>query len=229
MLKQVEEEHENSERWLLTYSDLITLLMIFFVIMFATSNVDAKKFKEISDSFNGAFGEGTAIIASSSGSSIENSNLVVNDTDKNDSIESKLEEYLEESNISNGVTVDKDDRGVRLSIQDTLSFDLGEDTIKEEFKSHIIDIGNIISQFDKKVYVEGHTDTTPIHNDKFSSNWQLSSGRASNVAELLSNNTTIPKSNIVAVGYGEYRPVYDNSTEEGRARNRRVDIIISED
>ncbi len=225
--------HNNSERWLLTYSDLITLLMIFFVVMYALSNVDVAKYKQISESLRVAMGGGKTIIGNDDAANVDSEIKPVDDNQTSQTEKTKMEElkrsvdkYLEQNGLNQSVSTKVDERGLVVSINDTLFFDTGKADVKPDYAKKLIEIGKILSQLNNYIRIEGHTDNIPIKTSEYSSNWQLSSARAANVTELLVNQAGIAPKKLSAVGYGEFRPIGDNSTEEGRLKNRRVDIII---
>lgn len=232
-MKKKPEKPENHERWLLTYSDLITLLMIFFVIMYAMSNVDAAKYKQVSESLSAAMGGGKTLIGNEDAVSISEKAKPINDQvkekaedEKLEKLKSQVDKYLENNGMKGSVTTQVDERGLIVSMNDTLFFDTGRADLKPEFQKRLIEIGKMLNQLNNYIRIEGHTDNIPINNSEFSSNWKLSCARAANVTEFLIFNAGIPPQKLSAVGYGEYRPILDNSTEEGRSKNRRVDIII---
>ncbi|WML36493.1 flagellar motor protein MotB [Clostridium sp. OS1-26] len=233
MKKRKHEEHPNHERWLLSYSDFMTLLMILFVVLFAMSNVDKSKFKQLSDSLRVSMGGGKTIIAKEDGvpitvdtKPIENDLTEKAEQAKMEDLKRQVDKYLEKNGMKADVSTQVDERGLVVSLNDTLFFDTGRAEVKPESQKKLIEIGKILNQLNNYMRVEGHTDNVPIKNDQFSSNWQLSCARASNVTELLINSANIPPQKLSAVGYGEYRPIADNSTEDGKAKNRRVNIII---
>lgn len=232
-MRKKKEKPDNHERWLLTYSDLITLLMIFFVIMYASSNLDASKYKQISESFKVAMGGGKSIIGKEDAASITVDSNPVNtdlqakeEQQKLEELKKQVDKYLEKSGMKDSVSTEIDERGLVVSIKDTLFFDTGKAEIKPDIQKKIVDLGKILNQLNNYIRIEGHTDNVPIKNQEFSSNWQLSCERAANVTELLIEKCNIPPQKLSAVGYGEYRPIFNNTTEDGRARNRRVNIII---
>lgn len=242
-MKKHEEKEANNERWLLTYSDLITLLMIFFVVMYASSNVSASKYKALSDSFKVALGGGKTIIGKDEGPSMPEdsqkieSEVVPKESDNNASalqteenklkdVKKSIDTYLEQSDIKSSVDTNIEERGLVISLKDTMFFDSGKAAIIEESKKKIIELGNILNKLDNYIRIEGHTDNVPIHNSSFNSNWELSVIRATNVTELLIEQSKIPAKRLSAVGYGEFRPIDSNDTIEGRSKNRRVDIVI---
>ena len=244
MSKKKEHEKEpNHERWLLSYADFITLLMIFFIVLYSASSVDAKKYSQIKESFSIAMGGGASIIEMNpdGGGTVEDEEQKGNgdEANKNESsggqkseasqteqIKEELDKYLSGNGLKASVRTEITERGLVVSLNDTAFFDSGRAVIRNESRARLIEIGKIINKLEKYVRIEGHTDNVPISNYEFKSNWQLSAIRATNVTELLIAEAHIPPSKIAAVGYGEYRPIDDNRTDQGRAKNRRVDIVI---
>lgn len=223
-----EEEHQNHERWLLSYADFITLLMIFFIIMYAMSTLDQKKYEKLTTALNQAMGDGTAIADTGSNMGGETGNGLSEDA-KLKKVKEKLDKYLKENNLSASVSTTIEKRGLVLSFKDSLFFDSGKAEIRPEQIDKLITISKIINQSiisDSYIRIEGHTDSVPMHNEIFKSNWDLSVMRASNVAQILIDKAGINPERLSATGYGEYRPKVDNSTAEGKSTNRRVDIII---
>lgn len=223
-----EEEHQNHERWLLSYADFITLLMIFFIIMYAMSTLDQKKYEKLTTALNQAMGDGTAIADTGSNMGGETGNGLSEDA-KLKKVKEKLDKYLKENNLSASVSTTIEKRGLVLSFKDSLFFDSGKAEIRPEQIDKLITISKIINQSiisDSYIRIEGHTDSVPMHNEIFKSNWDLSVMRASNVAQILIDKAGINPERLSATGYGEYRPKVDNNTAEGKSTNRRVDIII---
>lgn len=232
MKKKKNEDHNNSERWLLSYSDFMTLLMILFVVLYAMSNVDKAKFSQLSQSLNMAMGGGKSIVAKEDGTDINKKNTPINtniqqsEQAKMQDLKNQVDKYLKDNNMSSSVSTQVDQRGLVVSLNNTILFDTGKADIKPEIQNELIGIAKILNQLKNNIRIEGHTDTVPISNSIFASNWQLSCARAANVTQFLIDKAGIPASKLSAVGYGQYRPVSDNSTEAGKAKNRRVDIII---
>jgi chemotaxis protein MotB len=227
MKKTHEESHENHERWLLTYSDLITLLMIFFVIMYAMSSVNAEKYQQLSSSLNSAMGGGGNVISSGSGvTQNPGVEIVDQEAQKLENLKSEVDKYIKDSGLSVDVTTQVNDMGVVIRFKNSILFESGSAEIIQKSKEEIVKIGKILKNMDNDIRVEGHTDNVPLSGRTFKSNWQLSAIRATNVAELLTNEVGISPEKVVALGYGEYRPIASNLTFQGRAQNRRVDIIV---
>jgi chemotaxis protein MotB len=227
-MKRIEEEgHENSERWLLTYSDLITLLMIFFVIMYAMSSISENKYNQLAQSLNAAMGGGGNLIGS--GNSVNNNpgvQIVDSEETKLENLKGEIDKYIQNSGLSKSVTTQIDERGVVVRLENSILFESGSAALKDGPKKEIVELGKILGKLGNYIRVEGHTDNVPLRGREFKSNWQLSAIRATNVAEMLISEAGIAPDKVVAMGYGEYRPIASNSTNEGRAQNRRVDIVV---
>lgn len=234
MARKKEAPHpENHERWLVTYADLITLLMVFFVVLYSMSKVDANKFQAMADALSVSLGsgapalqldvsqypEGTAPVdeGATTTPSPEQTSI--------DNIKEKLDAFAQDNSINSQLVTDVEERGLVISIQETLLFDSGSDILSLQAHTILRQISAILAASPNYIRVEGHTDTIPISSGRFPSNWELSVLRASNVIHILSSEG-IDVKRMSAVGYGEFRPLAANDTPEGRARNRRVDLII---
>ena len=241
MRKKKPQEHVNTERYMLTYSDMITLLMMFFIIMYASSNVDATKYRQISDSFKIAFSGGQTIVGSGDSMDAKNSsarsNKESNGQVKNDKVNQQeenrlnqvkqtIDNYIQQNNMTGSVSTEIEERGLVVSIRDTLFFDSGKADVKPEFQKKIVEIGKILNTIDNYIRIEGHTDNVPISNYKYMDNLDLSTSRANVVLRVLQNQSNINPKRLTSMGYGEQRPVADNNTEAGREKNRRVDIVV---
>ncbi|MBI2434830.1 MAG: OmpA family protein [Candidatus Hydrogenedentes bacterium] len=238
--KHAEEEKENEERWLLTYADLITLLMAFFVVMYAMSNVDAAKFKQLSVTLSDAFsnpttspvevpfttstlGERKSIIPRPPETSSETTRKV-----RAEALKSELEEIFRTEGLEKDVTVQvsEDSRKVTIRLAAFLLFEPGSAELAPESMPLIDKLASVLNKAGKPVRVEGHTDNIPINTPQFKSNWQLSSMRASNVVYYIEQNYEMNPDLLSAGGYGEHRPIAKNDSPEGRALNRRVEFVI---
>ncbi|MGF7400294.1 flagellar motor protein MotB [Thermoanaerobacterium thermosaccharolyticum] len=221
-----DEKKVNNERWLLTYSDMITLLMIFFIVLYTISTVNSQKFQQIAASLGKTFYGTNYVVGQYSGNSILDSIKTTNNTSTDNTIESQLDKLIKQNNLQNMVTYKVDERGFVISLNDTLLFDTGSADVKPDQKATLIKIGNILKAMPNYIRVEGYTDNVPINNSQFHSNWELSVIRATNVVEILVNDVKIDPAKISAVGYGEYRPIVPNDSDKNRQLNRRVDIVI---
>ncbi len=257
--KKQEDAPKGSPAWMNTFSDLMNLLLCFFVMLFAMSDVDAEKFEKIVASFQNTFsilpsggasiGEGELV--SSGVSQLEmldsyykdqaNSKSDEESDTEEDIAEAYKEQSLEESEqmaqeieeaiskygIQDEVEVDFDAQYVMLNMNGAILFDSGKSDIKQEAYPLIDKIGKLIEPYQQNIIeVEGHTDNVPIHSSKYEDNDVLSFYRARSVSDYLREITTLEPAHIKSAGRGEYVPIADNSTPEGRARNRRVVIKI---
>lgn len=232
-MKRVKKEKDNSERWMLSYLDFITLLMIFFLMMYSMSTVDSKKAAALANSLKIGFnsGNGKNVIATTDASN-DTPTVVEDDTmtaaqeeDKLEDIKNKVDELVNNSELKGSITTKIQDRGLLISFNDSIFFNSGEAIIKPDWQVKLKSIAKVLNGLDNYIRVEGHTDNVAINTNYFHSNWQLSVARSANVVEFLINQGISP-GRLSSIGYGEYRPIKSNDTEEGRSSNRRVDILI---
>ncbi len=231
--KKHEEEPENHERWLLSYADFITLLMIFFIIMYSMSEMDKSKYNELASVFSVEMGGGgTGILKGGNGATDSETSVADKETteeQKQEEVKESIDAYIDTSELNDSVTTSIEERGLVLSFNDALFFDSGNAEIKVDQTKKFADIGELLNQpalKDSFIRVEGYTDSVPVSNPQYKSNWDLSALRASNVAQIIIKDSGIYPKRVSVVGYGEYRPKADNKTKEGRLENRRVDILI---
>lgn len=233
--RRMRKEKDNTDRWMLSYLDFITLMMIFFLMMYAISNVDNKKVETLANSLKIGFnsGNGKNVIAVTDNTNSPDStdesvdeNYSSTESEKLTDIKRKVDELVNNSELKGGVTTSIQERGLVISFNDNLFFNSGEATIKPDFQGKLVSISKVLNGIDNYIHVEGHTDNVAINTTYFHSNWQLSSIRAANVVEFLISQGNVKPERLSSIGYGEYRPVKSNSTEEGKAANRRVDIVI---
>jgi chemotaxis protein MotB len=234
MKKKEEEAPENVERWMLTYLDMMTLLMAFFCILFAFAQVDADKFKQVAQSMNMAFGSGggggnmmtnfrgTGIVPQLSSDSL----ITIRENTQFKSIIKMLMDYAAKEGISKSLQFKITDRGLEASFSDDVLFESGKAELSSKSREILDKMANTLFIADAPIQVEGHTDNIPIHNDKYQSNWQLSTERATNVIMYWIFKYPSKAKLLSAAGYGEYHPMDTNNTPEGRAKNRRISIIL---
>ncbi len=232
--KHKQHEEEGGEAWLLPYSDLMTLLLAVFIVLFAVGQVDKPKAEQMSDEFTEQMM--TEIYAAEKMSNREKTQKE-NATDESsidgkseqqqmEELKSELDAKLQSENLSASVKTSMDGRGLVITLSNAIIFDPGSAEIKKENEETLLEIADMITVMDNFIRIEGHTDDVPMNSAEFPSNWDLSAARAANVVRLITSKTNLSPEKLIAVGYGEYRPVEDNSTEEGRGKNRRIDIIV---
>ena len=222
-------EKDTSERWLLTYSDLMNLLLILFIILYTSSKLDAQKAAAMSESLQEGFAtiEGAAAAsANKSGNESGDAGGVDVYWDEFDEFYKEINELLAQGNLEEQINTTLDDTGVIISFKDNALFPTGSATLSTDASTIINQIGTLLVNLDYSfILVEGHTDTDPISTAKFSDNMDLSSARAGTVWRELVSCGLKPEA-MASIGYGEYRPVAPNDTAENRAKNRRVVISI---
>jgi chemotaxis protein MotB len=238
-------EHENHERWLVSYADFITLLFAFFVVMFASSQTDKAKAKQLSDSVKQALENGgvAAQVHEILGGTVEDKgrgNAMMKGPGGANKPEKPPEIQLAEllpslkiltktlaADIDSGkIDVHLEPRGLVVSLRQATFFPSGADNIDESTYATIQRIAETIGNLPNLVRLEGHTDAIPIHTARFRSNWELSASRAIAMMDLLSERFKVPRGRMAIAGYADTAPLASNDTEEGRARNRRVDVVI---
>ena len=225
--KRVDEEHENSERWLLTYSDLITLLLGLFVILYAMSKVDAKKYAEVAAALGGAFGgsKGEKIVVVERNGGLLPVPMPVMPKEHQE-VQKEVEKALQHNIESGLITLSTNERGLTVHVSEELGFASGSADAKAEMFRVLDTLVAILRRLPHDIRVEGHTDDIPINTPVFRSNWHLSVARAVNVAYYLIESQGLNPEKISVAGFGEFHPLVPNTSGANRARNRRVDIVI---
>lgn len=244
--KKHEEEHENHERWLVSYADFITLLFAFFVVMYAVSSVNEGKYRVLSRSLGVAFGgsqQHEVIVRDSIDPNRPIIHLplpvpkppraAVNPEIKREKahMTSIARDILKAMAplISQGkVRVTQTSRGVSVEINASVLFAPGEAKLNDQSEAALRAVAQVLKNVDNSIQVEGHTDNVPINNSMFPSNWELSAVRASSVVRLFLENG-VDEKRMVALGHAANEPVASNDTAEGRLRNRRVQLLILPD
>lgn len=245
--KKPPEEHDNLERWLVSYADFITLLFAFFVVMYAISSINEGKYRVMSDSLVSAFRESPKSekliematkhpeLMSGSGKPIGKM-LQQPQMDAATGERAKAAERMKKvaKNVldvlqplvrEGRVRVTQSPRGVTVEISASVLFRSGEAILQPQSLESLSAVARVLSQVENPVQVEGHTDNVPINSLSFPSNWELSSARAGSVVRLFTE-LGVPAARMVAIGYADNRPVDTNATAEGRGRNRRVNVLI---
>jgi chemotaxis protein MotB len=243
--------HENHERWLVSYADFITLLFAFFVVMFASSQTDKTKAKQVSDSVREALenggmpsavrelwggtvdekGPGNAQMRGPGGAKKAEKEPEVKPQIPPVSAEllpsmEYLTRELQEEIKTGKIQMRLEARGLIISLREAAFFGSGDDAITAGSLASIGKMAAVLQALPNPVRLEGHTDSVPIHNSRFRSNWELSAARSIAMLEVLSSKFEIPAGRFAVAGYADTVPVASNDTDEGRAHNRRVDIVI---
>ena len=233
-----EEDHDNHERWMVSYADFITLLFAFFVVMYALSSVNEGKYRVLSDSMVSAF-RNVHINTSSQVPlmtippiQIQKSTAVraqeaarQRQRDKMRNVAKDIMEVMAPLIEQGKVRVIETSRGVSIEINDSILFSPGQALLQPPLVKAMQGIAEVLAPTDFPVIIEGHTDNVPIRNAQFPSNWELSAVRATTVLRLFSD-AGVAAERLTAIGYADTRPVEPNLLADGRARNRRVTILI---
>lgn len=232
------EEHA-SEAWLLPYSDLLTLLLALFIVLFAVSQTDQTKVTQMAQAFSSAFNIGGPSIFDKAGPNVSPSAEIPEKTeDKNvayvkenqqlEAVKRSLDQYIQNNHLQEALSTALTDDGLMIRIKERALFPSGSADLVEESRKIGPIIAGLLVPISENVVISGHTDNVPISNERYPSNWELSSQRALNFMKyLLAQDARLNPARFSAVGYSEYRPVADNNTAEGRTQNRRVEVLIA--
>lgn len=237
--RKQEEEHENHERWMVSYADFLTLLFAFFVVMYAISSVNEGKYRVLSESIVSAFrnetvssgGQSIVVIQASSSQPKQVEPNKMQDLakqrqrEKMRNVAKDILEVLAPLVQQGKVRVLETTRGVTIEINDSILFSPGQAQLHPTSVKAMQAVAEVLAASDFPIIIEGHTDNVPINTLQFPSNWELSAVRATTVLRLFAD-AGVGAERLTAIGYGETRPVEPNLLAEGRARNRRVTIMI---
>ncbi|HUV30173.1 MAG TPA: flagellar motor protein MotB [Acidobacteriota bacterium] len=217
-------DSENLDRWLLTYADLITLLLAFFIVMYSMSQVDAKRFGKVAEALHGVLKGGDFVIKRDGASRKTGHGLL--ELGNLQMIQRQVEERFKGVGKQDVIETEITERGLVVHIVESALFNEGVADLEPRAVDVLDIIGNQVRGLPNHIRIEGHTDDRPISTTVYPSNWELSSARATEVVRYLLDGQSISPDRISALGYGEYRPVRRNNSIENRAANRRVDIVI---
>lgn len=226
--KKQREEHDNAERWLLTYADLITLLLGLFVILYSMSRIDLERYKSLGQALKTVFfgAEGKPAIGGGTGPYEDVYGGSYPDTSES-YLTFQIQRALENISFEEGtVCVEVEERGIVVRLMETLMFDLGKADLRPEARKLLTGVAPVLIRSGRPISIEGHTDNLPINTPEFPSNWQLSAMRAANVVYYLTRRAGVPDPQLSAAAYAEQHPIAANNTPAGRQQNRRVDIVI---
>ncbi len=242
--RRQQNQDKGAPKWMVTFSDLMTLILVFFILLFSMSVVDATKFRAVAESFQqrAIFDFYPSIVpfenpaedvevkrdpSDDVNDPLRDFNKKENDYEL-DLLIQEVQEFLEENQLTEVISASRDDRGVVLVLQERTLFETGEAQILEGAKPFLTKVGGLLETIPNLVKVEGHTDSRPISTFRYPSNWELSGARASSVIRYLIEQNDIEPYRFLAIGYGDTRPVVPNTTVENLQTNRRVVIVISD-
>jgi chemotaxis protein MotB len=238
--EEEEDDHECPEgapAWVMTFADLVTLLMVFFILLFAMGSIEEEKWKQIKSSMRDALGqemipeagirEGLDVIKDKTLDETtihavdEVGAMVAKEVEE---IASEVEEFVFKNKLAGQVDVSSDERGAIITISDVVLFPAGKARMTYAGNEIIKQVFGLLKQFSYQVKIEGHTDNSPIKTDRFPSNWELSASRAAEVARELVT-AGFPPTQLSIEGFAQYRPKVPNDSQQGRATNRRIEIV----
>ena len=199
-------------RWVVSYADFVTMLLALFMVMYAILRIDNQKLTDFQNKMQQTFSNQEIVTKYQANQQIVD-------------VEKILQNNL--SHLKN-IKLIESDKGLILRINNRVLFDEGSASVKPDAKKTLNEIVKVLTKIDNPVIIEGHTDSIPIKNTKFPSNWELSTARATNIISYIVKQGEISPKRLSAVGYGEYVPIANNTTISGRMLNRRVDIIVLE-
>lgn len=229
MAKFEKKPSSGAPEWMATYGDLVTLLLCFFIMLFATSEVDTGKFDVLLQAFNPSvfdFAGGDSIVNDISKEEMGN---FLSEEMKYQAelkgLQKDLDEFISSEKLDDSIEVVRDSDKITLRFSSSLLFESAKATLKDDVKPYLKKISKTLPEgYD--IQIEGHTDNLNINNNEFASNWELSAFRGINVLKYLIDSCGMDSDKMSVAGYGEFRPIADNSTPEGRIKNRRVDIVL---
>lgn len=243
--KRNDQEEENmDESWLLPYSDMLTLLLALFIVLFAMSEVDVRKFEQLAFIFKTEFTSGAGIIDEGVSITPETTSVNKNENEEEEEkteeeiaqfkeyqelkmIQQNIEEYITTNSLTETLGTKLTSEGLLITVRTDITFDSGSAKVKKQGVEIAKEIAAFLSTDPPhEIVVNGHADDRPMYNEEYSSNWELSSMRAIQFMYLLLESSQLEPKWFSARGYGEYRPTVPNTTEENRTINRRVEVLI---
>lgn len=243
--KKHHEDHVD-ESWLIPYADMLTLLLALFIVLFAMSEIDAQKFKQMASAFRNEFTSGTGVMEEQAPIPTPDSTPIpqtqkeiISKEEKErleeakkelealEDLEKRINAFIQANNLTTSLQTQLTENGLLITILDNALFDSGSASVKpgsREIGKKLSDL--LVTNPPRNIVIAGHTDNVPISTASFQSNWELSAFRGINFMQVLLENPALKPNQVSASGYGEYRPKADNKTAEGRAKNRRVEVLI---
>ncbi|WP_156291541.1 flagellar motor protein MotS [Oceanobacillus salinisoli] len=240
-------------KWMVTYSDMVTLILVFFVLIFSMSQINEDLFDAVSESFQNRmifdFFPSAVPMENPTDNTRhdkedelsdefnkpldagENPSEDISEVEETDSLSSlvdDVESFLEENELDSVITANRSEEGVVLVLQESILFESGEANVLDSAEPFLDKVGVFLQDVPNHVRVEGHTDSRPITSYRYPSNWELSSARASSVIRYLTSRYDLGETRFLSVGFADTKPIAPNDSEENWSKNRRVEIVILE-
>lgn len=242
--KKERKEHKMDDSWLLPYADLLTLLLALFIVLFSMSEIDAQKYSQLAQFFKSEFSDGQGILEDGEPSVELSNGEDEEEASKNDEehslidkqakeleqlqgVQEKINEYIIGSELSETLETHLTNEGLLITILNDISFDSGSALVKQEGEKIALEVSEfLLTDPPHEIIVSGHADDRPMHNEYFSSNWELSVKRATNFMTLILKNEQLDPTRFSAKGFGKHQPIVPNTSEANREKNRRVEVLI---
>lgn len=216
----------NPNAWMDTYADTITLLLTFFILLYSFSTTDNEKLRLIAAALKGQVNGVPMKLEDVPDITDQDIEQGIGEKSPYQILLEDIQEIIDKNGLTETVKIREEDAGVVLQLSESILFDLGKSDLKADSTPILEVISGLIPSIENEIMVQGHTDNIPISSGTYESNWELSTSRAVNVVKYFIETKGFDPTRFSATGYGEYRPLVDNTTEENRAINRRVDILI---
>lgn len=216
----------NTNAWMDTYADTITLLLTFFILLYSFSSTDNEKLKLIAAALKGQITGIPMKLEDTPDISNEDIEQGIGEKSPYEVLVDQVQDIIDKNGLTDSVKIREEDAGVVLQLSESILFDLGKADLKPESTQILDIISGLIPSISNEIMVQGHTDNIPISSARYESNWELSTARAVSVVKYFIESKGLDPTRLSATGYGEYKPLVDNTTPENRAINRRVDILI---
>ncbi len=235
----IKDEPRGIAPWVIIFADMVTLLMVFFILLFAIGTVEQEKWRQIKESLREALGadsveelgtrQGLDVVKQVQTQVDEQTVHAVDEVGamvnrEMEDIISEVEEFVFKNKLSGEVRVSSDERGAVITISDVVLFPAGSAEMTPEGRKTLSQVFEVLQQFNYDVKIEGHTDNTPIHTLRYPSNWELSASRASEVAHMLIDDG-FPPERLSVEGFAEFRPKVPNTSVKNRGINRRIEVV----
>ncbi|MCU6708556.1 flagellar motor protein MotB [Paenibacillus sp. J5C_2022] len=249
--KRKHQDHDEhiDESWLIPYADILTLLLALFIVLYSMNSVDVKKFEDMSRAFSFALNNGSGVLDmpsvirkgdetekddkqddkedSSQQSELSQEELIRQEQAELNKLKEEMDTYISENGLDSALETELNMSQLLITISDSALFAPAQARVNTEGTDLAVAISKLLEQYPSyDVIIAGHTDDRPINNAQFRSNWDLSTMRAVRFLDILLKNDKLEPERFSAIGYGEYHPIADNATEEGKAKNRRVEVSI---
>ena len=251
--RAVSEDSGGGGSWLTTYSDLVTLLLCFFILLFSMAIVDKQKFEEVAQSMRAAFSNDFSIMPVKDGDTmisitpyesgdelLDQLNEIIEGQDPDGTEEDiddikmetikvakiDIQELIDEMGLNENIKVIEEDTKIILRMDSIILFDSGRAEMKSSAEPIVEKLGQVLESIDAEILVQGHADDRPIHTTTYPSNWELSTRRATNMVKFLVDRCGLKNEHLTAAGNAEFKPIVPNDSEYNRQKNRRIDIVI---